>query len=80
MVLREIAGDIWHFVGVADRRPGLRAEAARAQAVHDVTHGAAGPGEVDAVVLQSEWRTALRLQLVRAGRGCMDAELVSLER
>jgi hypothetical protein len=61
VVLREVADGIWHIVGDADRRPGLRAAAARAQAVQDVTDGTAGPGEVYAVVLRSEWRTALRL-------------------
>lgn len=61
VVLREAGDGIWQFVGNADRRPGLRAEAARAQAVQDVTDGTATAGEVYAVVLRSEWRTALRL-------------------
>jgi len=60
VVLREVADGIWQFVGEVDRRPGLRAEAARARAVQDVTDGTAGAAEVYAVVLRSEWRTALR--------------------
>jgi hypothetical protein len=49
----------WELVGEADRRPGLRAEAARAQAVQDVMGGTGG-GAVYAVVLCSEWRVAQR--------------------
>jgi hypothetical protein len=59
-VFREVEPGRWRLIGDVDHRPGLRAEAARAQAVQDVTDGTAGVGEVCAVVLRSEWRTPLR--------------------
>jgi hypothetical protein len=43
----------------ADRRPGLTARAARAQAILAATGGNAKHGEVYAAVLRSEWRIAL---------------------
>lgn len=61
VVLQEVGDGTWRVVGEADRKPGLRAEAARAQAVQDVTSGTAGVGEVYAVVLRSEWRMAQRI-------------------
>lgn len=61
VVLREVGAARWRVVGEAERRPGLRSAAARAQAVQDVTGGAAAPGERYAVVLRSEWRVARRL-------------------
>jgi hypothetical protein len=60
VVLREAGNGAWALVGEADRRPGPRAGAARAQAVQDVVGGTGG-GDVYAVVLRSEWRMAQRL-------------------
>jgi hypothetical protein len=59
VVLREVSEGHWQLIGEAERRPGLTARAARGQAVADVTHGTAKPGEVYAVILRSEWRVAL---------------------
>lgn len=59
VVLRQVSGDRWQLVGEVERRPGLPAKRARAQAVADVTEGRATPGEVYAAVLRSEWRIAL---------------------
>jgi len=60
-VFRKLDGDRWEMVGEADRRPGLPARKARAQAIRD----AAGPefreGETYAAVLRSEWRIALEV-------------------
>jgi len=61
VVLREVGEGRWRVVGESDRRPGVRSEAARLQAVQDATGGTAGTGEVYAVVLRSEWRQAQRL-------------------
>jgi hypothetical protein len=60
-VLRDVGDGCWRVVGESDRRPGLRSDTARVQAVQDVTSGVAGTGEVYAVVLRSEWRQAQRL-------------------
>jgi hypothetical protein len=59
VVLRQTGERQWLFVGEAERRPGLTARAARAQAIQDATAGKAKPGEVYAAVLRSEWRIAL---------------------
>ena len=61
VVLHDAGDGRWRVVGEADRQPGLAADAARAQAVRDVTGGEPGDGEVYAVVLRSEWRVAQRL-------------------
>jgi hypothetical protein len=61
VVLRDLGDGHWRVAGEADRRPGQDADAARAQAVRDVTVGEPGAGEVYAVVLRSEWRMAQRL-------------------
>lgn len=61
MVLRATADGYWRLAGEADRRPGLPAEAARHQAIYDVTGAPAGDGVAYAVVLRSEWRMAQRL-------------------
>ena len=61
VILRGVGNGRWRVVGEADRRPGLSAEAARAQAVRDATGSPAGAGETYAVVLRSEWRVAQRL-------------------
>ena len=52
---------IWRVVGQADRRPGLTARAARAQAVQDATEGKANRDDVYAAVPLSEWRIAVEL-------------------
>ena len=59
VVLRQVGDDRWQLVGEADRRPGLTARKARAQAIQDATGGAARTDEVYAAVLRSEWRVAL---------------------
>ncbi len=59
MVLRRIEGAMWEVVGEAERRPGLTARKARAQAVQDATAGSARPGETYAAVLRSEWAIAM---------------------
>jgi hypothetical protein len=60
VVLRDLGDGRWRVVGEADRRPGLAAGPARAQAVLDVTGREPGLGAVYAVVLRSEWRAAQR--------------------
>jgi hypothetical protein len=57
-VLRDAGDACWRVVGEADRRPGLRADEARRQAVKEVTGGSSAPGTVYAVVLRGEWRVA----------------------
>jgi hypothetical protein len=59
VVFRQVGPDRWQLVGEAERRPGLPARKARAQAIADATGGTPGPGEVYAAVLSSEWRIAL---------------------
>jgi hypothetical protein len=61
VVLRDVGDGYWRLVAEADRRPGLSADAARAQAVLDATGGAATDDQRYAVVLRSEWRMAHRL-------------------
>ena len=61
VVLRDVGEGRWRVVGESDRRPGLRSDAARLQAVQDVTGGTAGAGEVYAVVLRGEWQLAQRI-------------------
>jgi hypothetical protein len=61
VVLREVGEGRYELVGEVRRQPGLPARAARAQAVHDATLGAAQPDEVYAVILRSEWRVAFDL-------------------
>jgi hypothetical protein len=58
VVLREVRNDTWKVVAEVERRPGLTARAARAQAIHDATKGRAKPDETYRVVLRSEWRIA----------------------
>lgn len=60
VVLRDAGDGCWRVVAETGRRPGLSAEAARAQAVRDAT-GTAADGDRYAVVLRSEWRLAQRL-------------------
>jgi hypothetical protein len=59
VVLKEVGGDRWTLVGEVDRRPGMPARKARAQAVLDATGGEAEPGVAYAVLPRSEWRCAL---------------------
>lgn len=59
VVLRKVGEDRWRLLGEADRKPGMTARAARAQAILDATKGKAKAGEVYAAVLRSEWRIAL---------------------
>lgn len=59
VVLRQVGENRWEFLGEVDRRLGLPARAARKQAIHDATNGAATDGEIYAAVLRSEWRIAL---------------------
>jgi hypothetical protein len=56
VVFRQTGKDTWKMVGEADRRPGLTARAARAQAIQDATGGKAKAGEVYHAVLRSEWK------------------------
>jgi hypothetical protein len=58
-VLQQVHGDKWRVLGEVDRRPGLPARRSRAQAVRDVLGREPTPGEVFAVLPQSEWRLAL---------------------
>lgn len=59
VVLRQTDEGEWRFAVEVERRPGLTARAARAQAIQDATAGQAKPGEVYAAVLGSQWRIAL---------------------
>jgi len=45
-------------VGEVARRPGLSAQAARAQAIKDATSGTPDEGGMYAAVLRSEWHIA----------------------
>jgi hypothetical protein len=60
-VFRKLDDDRWELVGEADRRPGLPARRARAQAIRDAAGRDVGPDEVYAAVLRSEWRIALEV-------------------
>lgn len=55
VVFRQAGKSLWEIVGEADRKPGLTARRARAQAIQDATRGKAKPSEVYRVVLRSEW-------------------------
>jgi hypothetical protein len=59
VVLREVSEGRWQFLGEVDRKLGLTARAARAQAILDATNGKAQAGQVYAAVLRSEWRVAM---------------------
>jgi hypothetical protein len=58
VVLRHVGEGHWQVVGEVNRRPGLTARAARAQAIQDATDGKAAADEVYKAVLRSEWRIA----------------------
>jgi hypothetical protein len=59
VVLRQEGADVWRVVGEVDRKPGLTARKARAQAIQDATTGEAKRGEVYRVILRSEWAIGL---------------------
>jgi len=63
VVLREVGKDRWEFLGEVQRRRGLTARDARAQAILEATKGTAKAGETYAAVLRSEWRVALDWEL-----------------
>lgn len=58
VVLRQVGTDRWQVVGEVERKPGLTARNARAQAIEDATGGKAKAGQVYRAVLRSEWRIA----------------------
>ena len=58
VVLRLVGTDRWQVVGEVERKPGLTARNARAQAIKDATGGKATAGQVYRPVLRSEWRIA----------------------
>jgi hypothetical protein len=58
VVFRQVGKDTWRVVGEVNRKPGLTARVARAQAIQDATGGKAKAGEVYRAVLRSEWRIA----------------------
>jgi hypothetical protein len=58
VVLRRVGKDTWRVLGEVERRPGLTARAARAQAIQDATGGETKPNEEYRAVLRSEWRIA----------------------
>jgi hypothetical protein len=58
VVFRQVGKGRWQLVGEVDRKPGLSAKQARAQAIQDATRGKAKPGEVYRALLRSEWKIA----------------------
>ena len=58
VVLRRVGTDRWQVVGEVERRPGLTARNARAQAIKDATGGKARTDQVYRAILRSEWRIA----------------------
>ena len=56
VVLRQVGKDRWQVIGEVERRAGLTARNARAQAIADATGGAAKAGQVYRAILRSEWR------------------------
>jgi hypothetical protein len=59
VVLHKVTEDTWRLVGEADRRPGLTARRARAQAINDAVGHEPEAGETYAAVPRSEWRVGL---------------------
>jgi hypothetical protein len=59
VVFRRVGRDEWELVGEVERRRGLPARKARAQAIADAAGAEPGRDEVYAAVLSSEWRIAL---------------------
>jgi hypothetical protein len=58
VVLRQTAPGAWELVREVERRPGLPARKARAQAVRDAVGAEPAAGEAYAAVLRSERRIA----------------------
>ncbi|HUL84250.1 MAG TPA: hypothetical protein VLX89_01865 [Actinomycetota bacterium] len=58
VVFRKVGADRWQLVGEADRKPGMTAAKARAQAIADATGGRVKPGVEYRAVLRSEWKIA----------------------
>jgi len=58
VVLRKVGADRYQLVGEADRKPGMTAAKARAQAIADATGGKAEAGNEYRAVLRSEWKIA----------------------
>lgn len=58
VVLQELTAGTWRILGEVERRPGLTARAARAQAVEDMIGKDPTQKECYAAVLRSEWRIA----------------------
>ena len=56
VVLRQIGKDRWQVVDEVERKPGLSAQDARAQAIEDATGGRAKAAQVYRAVLRSERR------------------------
>jgi len=58
VVLQQTAAGQWRLLGEVSRKPGLTAQAARTQAIMEITAGRAKVGETYAAVLRSEWVVA----------------------
>lgn len=58
VVLRQSGKDRWQVIGEVERKPGLTARNARAQAIEDATGGRVGAGQVYRAILSSEWHIA----------------------
>jgi hypothetical protein len=58
VVLRQSGKDRWQVIGVVERKPGLSARNARAQAIEEATGGRVRAGQVYRAILSSEWRIA----------------------
>jgi hypothetical protein len=59
VVFQKVGENDWRVVGEIDRRPGLPARQARAQAVRDVIARVPFTNVCFAVLQRSEWRNAL---------------------
>ena len=58
VVLRQSGKDRWQVIGEVERKPGLTARNARAQAIEDATGGRVRAGQVYRAILSSEWHIA----------------------
>lgn len=58
VVLRQVGTGRLQVVGEVERKPGLTARLARAQAIKDATGGKAKVGQVYRAIPRSEWRLA----------------------
>jgi hypothetical protein len=59
IVLHQMPDGHWRMLGEVPRKRGLKARAARSQAILDATKDAAKAGEVYVAILRSEWRIAM---------------------